>query len=116
MASTKRNDALEKAYAKLEKLLPDKPAHALHWLHKPTSKYVRMPLGVFCVVASFFAFLPLIGIEFLPIGLLLIAQDVPFLRKPVGKAVLPLLDWAGRMQKKWKSWRVDRFPARQQKS
>ena len=103
--SPKRNDPLEKAYARLEKLLPDKPAHALHWLHQPTSKYVRMPLGIFLIVASFFAFLPVIGVEWLPIGLLLIAQDIPFLRQPVGKAVLPLLDWVERQKKKWEAWR-----------
>jgi hypothetical protein len=31
-----------------------------------------------------FSFLPVLGIWMLPLGLLLIACDVPFLRKPVG--------------------------------
>ena len=107
-----RNDALEQAYQRLEKLLPDKPAHALHWLHQPTSRYIRMPLGIFCVILSFFAFLPVIGIEFLPIGLLFIAQDIPFLRQPVGKAVLPMIEWGDRMKKKWTAWRADRLPCK----
>lgn len=36
-------------------------------------------------------FLPVLGINFLPLGLLLIAQDVTFLRKPVGLAVIWLV-------------------------
>jgi membrane-bound ClpP family serine protease len=106
MATRKRrNDALEKAYARLEKLLPDKPAQALNWLHRPTSKYVRMPLGIFFIAASFFFILPVIGLEWLPLGLLLVAQDIPFLREPVGKAVLPMIGWVEKLEKKWKAWR-----------
>ena len=99
-------DKLDQAYDRLENMLPDKPAHALHWLHRPTSRYVRMPLGVFFIVGSFFFILPVIGLEWLPLGLLLIAQDIPFLRQPVGKAVLPLIDWVERVQKKWEAWRT----------
>lgn len=40
------------------------------------------------------SFLPVLGFEFIPIGLLLIAQDVPFLRKPVGEFTL----W---LERKW---------------
>jgi hypothetical protein len=103
--SKNRIDALEQAYKRLGELLPDRPARALNWLHQPTSRYVRMPLGIFSVVASFFAFLPVIGLEFLPIGMLLIAQDVPFLRQPVGKAVLPLIEWLDRQKTKWQARR-----------
>jgi hypothetical protein len=52
------------------------------------------------MVSSLLWFLPVLGIEFLPLGLLLIAEDVPFLRKPVGRAML----W---LEQKWltlKSW------------
>jgi hypothetical protein len=52
------------------------------------------------MVSSLFWFLPVLGIEFLPLGLLLIADDVPFLRKPVGRAML----W---LEQKWltlKGW------------
>jgi hypothetical protein len=36
------------------------------------------------ILAGFFSFLPVLGLWMLPLGLLLIAYDVPFLRKPVG--------------------------------
>jgi hypothetical protein len=35
-------------------------------------------------VGGFFWFLPVLGLWMLPLGLLLLAYDVPFLRKPVG--------------------------------
>lgn len=48
------------------------------------------------------AFLPVIGIELLPLGLLLIAEDVPFLRGPAARLMLWLEDrW--RALRRW--WR-----------
>jgi hypothetical protein len=45
-------------------------------------------LALFFVGGSLLWFLPVVGIEMLPIGLLLVAQDVPFLRRPVGRAMV----------------------------
>jgi hypothetical protein len=102
---TKLHDSLDQAFDRLQAMLPGKPSRALGWLHNPPSRYVRLPLGIFCVIGGFLWFLPVLGIEMLPIGVLLIAQDVPFLRKPVGKAMLPMLDGADRVMRKWKAWR-----------
>jgi hypothetical protein len=65
---------------------------AIRWLRNPRGKWVRLPLGLLLVAAGFFGFLPILGFEFIPIGLMLIAQDVPPLREPVGKATLWLED------------------------
>lgn len=97
------SDPLNKAFERLEHMLPATLARALHWLHAPESRYVRIPLGILCIIASFFWFLPVLGLEFLPIGLLLIAQDVPFLRDPVGKVVLRLLDGVDALIRWWKA-------------
>ena len=86
-------------------MLPDKAGRALCWLHHPDSRLVRMPLGILCVIGGFLSFLPILGIELLPIGLLLVAQDIPVLRKPVGKGMIPLLNWTERMMGKWKARR-----------
>ena len=99
-------DPLDQAFARLQKMLPDRPSRALGWLHNPPSRYVRLPLGLTLILLSPFSFLPIIGIEFLPIGLLLIAQDVPVLRKPVGKGTVRLLDGADRLVKWWKKRRA----------
>jgi hypothetical protein len=102
------DDALEEAFERLGRMLPKPAARALRWLHDPESRFVRLPLGILCIIASFFWFLPVIGLEFLPIGLLLIAQDVPFLRRPAGRFMLRLLDAADRMKQWWRDRRSRR--------
>jgi hypothetical protein len=104
----RRGDPLDQAFCRLEKMLPKPMSRALHWLHGPNSRLVRIPLGILFIVASFFWFLPVVGLEFLPIGLLLIAQDVPFLRRPVGKLMMRLLDAADRVILWWKNRRARR--------
>ena len=89
---------LDQAYEGLEQEVPDRVTRIIRWLRSPTSRWVRLPLGVLFVLSSFAWFMPVVGIEFLPLGLLLIAQDVPFLRKPVGRAML----W---LEAKWRTLR-----------
>jgi len=101
----KRKDALEQAFDRLENLLPPKAARVLRWLHHPSSRWVRIPLGVVFIAASFFWFLPVLGLHMLPIGLLLIAQDVPFLRIPMGHLMLALLDGFDKLKRWWKKRR-----------
>jgi hypothetical protein len=84
---------LDKAFDNLEEEVPDRVARAIRWLRSPKSRWVRLPLAVLILAAALLGpILPVVGIELLPIGLLLIAQDVPFLKKPVGRAMLWLED------------------------
>jgi hypothetical protein len=55
---------------------------------------VRIPLAILLVVGGVFSFLPVLGLWMLPLGLVLIAQDVPFLQKPTAQ----LLGW---IERKW---------------
>ena len=79
---------LDEALNRLEKEAPDRIVRIIRWLRSPHSRWKRVPLGILCIIASFFWFLPIIGIEFVPIGMLLIAQDVPILRRPTAKLLL----------------------------
>lgn len=79
---------LDAAYARLQQEIPSFLARLLAWLRNPEAARIRLPLGILLVALSFFSFLPVIGIEFLPLGLLIIAVDVPLLRKPVARAVV----------------------------
>ncbi|PTT76745.1 hypothetical protein DBR42_26420 [Pelomonas sp. HMWF004] len=96
---------LDLAFAGLQALLPPRLARVLAWLRSPAGTWVRIPAGLLCIVASAFWFLPVIGIEWLPLGLLLLAQDLPFLRKPVGHFVLALLDLGQRLLRWWQTLR-----------
>jgi hypothetical protein len=97
-----RRDPLDEAYGRLSELLPNRLQPALRWLHSPRSRLVRIPLGVLCIIASFFWFLPVVGLEFFPIGLLLLAHDVPFLRWPAGRLTLWLIGLYERLRDWWR--------------
>lgn len=77
-----------------ESKLPPRPAHFVGWLRRPSSKYVRLPLGVALVGGGVLSFLPVLGLWMLPLGLVLIAQDVPALEKPTART----LNW---IERKW---------------
>lgn len=74
--------------------MPPKGAACMNWLRRPSSRLVRIPLAVLLVVGGIFSFLPILGLWMLPLGLLLIAQDVPILQPPLARA----LGWA---ERKW---------------
>ena len=96
---------LDRAFDGLEREVPDRVARAIRWLRSPASRKVRIPLGVLCIIGGLLWFLPVVGLELLPIGLLLIAQDVPFLKKPMGRAML----WA---ERQWMNLKNRRRQAR----
>jgi hypothetical protein len=92
---------LEQAYQELEKEVPTWLCKGLRRLRAPGAKWIRLPIGLAFIAGSFLWFLPVVGIEMLPVGLLLIAQDVPFLRKPVGHAILWLVKRWRRLREWW---------------
>ncbi len=98
--------SLDEAFDELEQEVPDRLARAIQWLRDPKGKWVRLPLGLVLIAANLFGpVVPFLGIEFVPIGLLLVAQDIPPLRKPVAKMAL----W---LERKWvnlrRRWRERR--------
>ena len=97
MAEGKR--ILRTAFQNLERELPERAAQAVRSLRHPDARWIRIPVGLLCIVGGVFSFLPVLGIWMLPLGLLLIAYDVPILRKPVGRFTI----WATRH---WASFRL----------
>jgi len=94
---------LRRAFRQLEHEVPGKVARVLRSLRHPDSRWIRIPAGILLMVGGVFSILPFLGIWMLPLGLLLIAYDVPFLRAPVGRFTL----WAIR---KWTALRQRFFP------
>ncbi|MES2960650.1 MAG: hypothetical protein V4792_20845 [Pseudomonadota bacterium] len=101
-ASGTGKQVLDAALDGLQRELPDPLCRAIRWLRNPKARAVRLPLGLLFIAASFFWFLPVVGIEFLPLGLLLIAIDVPFLQKPVGRATLWLEHQWMHLRARWR--------------
>jgi hypothetical protein len=85
---------LNRHLAWFETKLPPGPARFVGWLRKPSSKLVRFPLGILLIVGGIFSILPVLGLWMLPLGLILIAQDIPPLEKPVAQ----FLGW---LERKW---------------
>jgi hypothetical protein len=83
---------------RFERKLPEKAAHAARWLRQPSSRWVRIPAALLLVASGFVGFLPVLGFWMIPLGLLLIAQDIPVLRPPMARA----MNW---LQNKWEDYR-----------
>ena len=94
MTSRSAKDDLDRQAEKLEKKLPDWAASTVRWLRQPSSKWVRMPAALLLIAGGFVGFLPILGFWMVPLGLMLVAQDVPFLRGPLAKG----LSW---IERKW---------------
>ena len=70
----------------------------MRWLREPSFRWVRIPLGILLIIGGFLSILPVLGIWMVPLGALLLAQDIPFLRRPVGRAMV----W---LERQWLKWR-----------
>jgi hypothetical protein len=85
---------LDRHFAWFQKKLPAGPARFVGWLRKPSSILVRIPLAILLMLGGIFSILPVLGLWMLPLGLVLFAQDVPFLQTPIVRA----LGW---VERKW---------------
>lgn len=83
MAEGKR--ALRLAFKRIEREVPAWLASAMRWLRHPSSRWLRLPAGLLLMLGGVFAVLPVLGIWMLPLGLMLLAADIPFLRKPMAR-------------------------------
>ncbi|MHB1101214.1 MAG: hypothetical protein ACYC0C_00225 [Devosia sp.] len=95
--TSKSKGRIDRQFDRIQKKVPPS-ARLLEWLRRPASKVVRVPIGVLLVLGGIFSFLPVLGIWMLPLGLLLLALDIAFLRTPVSAAIL-------RTTRKWTTWR-----------
>jgi hypothetical protein len=78
---------LDEEFRRFEPLLPGWAARSVQWIRQPGSRWVRLPVALVLIAAGFVGFLPVLGFWMVPLGLVLIAQDVPFLRPPMARAL-----------------------------
>ncbi|WP_271578506.1 hypothetical protein [Bradyrhizobium sp. CCBAU 11361] len=77
--------------------LPPRMGDTVTYLLKPSSRWVRIPSGALLIVGGVFSFLPVLGVWMLPLGLALLAEDVPALRSARSK----VFDWIERRKPQW---------------
>lgn len=77
--------------------LPNRLAQWVHWLLKPESRWARIPAGLLLILGGCLSILPVLGLWMLPLGVILIAEDAPPVRRQVEKT----FDW---LEKRWPNW------------
>ena len=60
----------------------------LEGLRKPGWIIARLILGVLLVIGGLFAILPILNVWMIPVGLLLLAIDLPVLQGPLARAII----------------------------
>jgi hypothetical protein len=70
---------------RLERRLPDWPAWLMRKVRSPAAERYRMPAAVALTVGGLFGVLPVLGFWMTPLGLSLIAFDVPFMQPPLAR-------------------------------
>jgi hypothetical protein len=92
---------LNRHFHRMEAQLPSWIARPIRWLRVPSSRWIRVPVGLFLIVGGLLSVLPVLGLWMLPLGLLLLAEDLPFVRRPMLRSLL----W---VERRWLRWRRSR--------
>lgn len=72
---------------RLEGICPSYLAKLIRFLREPKLRWLRLIVGILLILGGCLWFLPILGLEMIPMGLMLIALDVPFLRGPVARMI-----------------------------
>jgi len=75
----------------------------------PSYVWIRLPLALLLIAGGVFGFLPVLGIWMLPLGLLLLAIDVPLIRPLIVNWVILGRRW---ITTRLRAWRRRKTPAR----
>jgi len=85
---------------RLEQLIDRLPLQlqpTIRWLRRPSARWLRAIGGVLLIAGAFLSILPIFGLWMLPLGLILLAEDTPPLRRARDR----LIDWVERHRPHW---------------
>lgn len=88
--------------------LPGWARRCMRWLRKPSSRWLRIPIGLLLVAGGLLGFLPVLGFWMIFPGLLLLALDVPFLRLPMRVLIVRARRWSRHLRQRWRRRRRKR--------
>lgn len=77
--------------------LPEKAQPAVRWMRKPQARWARLPVGVLLICGGFLSILPVLGLWMLPLGVILLSEDIAFLRRLTDR----VLAWVERRKPQW---------------
>jgi len=81
----------------LVRRLPQWLGGIVHRLLEPSAWWLRVPAGLLLIVGGFLAILPIFGLWMLPLGLVLLSEDIPPLRRVSGR----ILAWIEHRHPSW---------------
>jgi hypothetical protein len=87
----------ERRLRKLLRRLPERMQEAIRWLRRRDTRWARIPAGVLLILGGCLSILPVFGLWMLPLGLALLAEDIPPLRRARGRA----LAWLDHRRPHW---------------
>ncbi|KAA8390418.1 hypothetical protein FOH24_05875 [Acetobacter tropicalis] len=77
--------------------LPEKAQPAVRWMRKPQARWARLPVGVLLICGGLLSILPVLGLWMLPLGVILLSEDIAFLRRLTDR----VLAWVERRKPQW---------------
>jgi hypothetical protein len=93
-------NAQQLAEIRIEKLISRLPkwiGKAIRWIRRPAMRWVRIPVALLLIVGGFLSFLPILGLWMLPLAMILLAEDIPLLRRAVDRSV----NWLAAKRPHW---------------
>jgi hypothetical protein len=85
--SDSHDEGRERRLELLIRRLPYRIQGTVRWLRQPSARWLRLPAGLLLIVGGFLSILPILGLWMLPLGLLLLAEDIPPLRRTTSRAL-----------------------------
>ena len=100
-AKQRRERRFQRQFDALGRLVP--PLRGpMSTLRKDSWFPIRFPVALLLIAGGVFSFLPVLGIWMLPLGLLLLAVDLPVLRGPISVLVIRGRRKAQRLVRRWR--------------
>ncbi|GAA4500027.1 hypothetical protein [Gluconacetobacter tumulicola] len=72
--------------------MPGRLRRAIDWLRVPSRRPARILASFLLIVGGLLSFLPILGVWMLPLGLILLAEDVALLRRGVDRLIIRIAD------------------------
>lgn len=77
--------------------LPARLGRSVAWLLTPRRRWLRIPAGLLLLLGGLLSFLPVLGVWMLPLGMLLLAEDIAPMRHLAARS----LGWIARRHPQW---------------
>src|SRR6188508_959977 len=78
---------LDEELDQLQARVPHRVSKVMEKVRSPSAKPFRIPLGIALTVGGVVGFLPILGFWMIPLGLAVLAQDLPVMRPPLAWAL-----------------------------